>query len=46
MMRVMQSVSEEERSYLRNLMAALQPFRELSERLPLSTVIGLPGASP
>jgi hypothetical protein len=34
----MQSISDDERIFLRNLMAALQPFRELSERLPLSIV--------
>jgi hypothetical protein len=41
----MQSISDDERISLRNLMAALQPFRELSERLPLSMVMAFLGVA-
>jgi hypothetical protein len=42
---VMLSISEDEKTTLKNLMAALKPFRDLSERLPLSTVTAFIGVA-
>ena len=42
---IMQTTSDDERRSLRNLMAALQPFRDLSERLPLSIVMAFLGVA-
>jgi hypothetical protein len=42
---IMQSISDDEKGPLRNLMAALQPLRELSERLPLSIVMAFIGVA-